>query len=149
MQPHEFLNLCLWSIPPGYNLAYLINFFPHRHPPCTMSDPLPVTNTLKPVESISDLSRLSWPPQWPMRSVIELELLAGIANDIFGTGQVFSAGGNLTPPNGTAEGEERVWSDQTCWCFTGGCVSVPVYHYTSGSMWKTGIKNKQGLYELL
>lgn len=41
--------------------------------------------------------------------VMELQLLAEIANDIFGTGQVWSAGGNLTPPNGTAGREERVW----------------------------------------
>lgn len=34
---------------------------------------------------------------------MELQLLAEIANDIFGTGQVFVAGGNLTPPDGTAE----------------------------------------------
>lgn len=38
---------------------------------------------------------------------MELQLLAEIANDIFGTGQVFSAGGNLTPPDGTAGGEEK------------------------------------------
>lgn len=38
---------------------------------------------------------------------MELQLLAEIANDIFGTGQVFSAGGNLTPPNGTAGREEK------------------------------------------
>lgn len=40
---------------------------------------------------------------------MELQLLAELANDIFGTGQLFSAGGNLTPPNGTAGREERVW----------------------------------------
>lgn len=50
---------------------------------------------------------------------MELQLLAEIANDIFGTGQVFCAGGNLTPLNGTAGREERVWPGQTCWCFTG------------------------------
>ena len=38
---------------------------------------------------------------------MELQLLAEIANDIFGTGQVFSAGGNLTPPDGTAGAEEK------------------------------------------
>lgn len=53
---------------------------------------------------------------------MELQLLAEIANGIFGTGQVFSAGGNLTPPNRTAGREERVWPGQTCWYFNGVCV---------------------------
>lgn len=44
--------------------------------------------------------------------VMELQLLAEIANDIFGTGQVFSPGGNFIPPNGTAGREERVWPSQ-------------------------------------
>lgn len=63
---------------------------------------------------------------------MELQLLAEITNDIFGTGQVFSAGGNLTPPNGTAGREKRVWPSQTCWCYTTGarvcvCLIVSLY----------------------
>ncbi len=57
---------------------------------------------------------------------MELQLLAEIANDMFGTGQVFIAEGNLTPPGGTAGREERVWPGQTCWCFAGACLYVCV-----------------------
>lgn len=39
---------------------------------------------------------------------MELRLLAEVANGIMGTGQVCSAGGNLTPPNGTVGRKERV-----------------------------------------
>lgn len=56
--------------------------------------------------------------------VMEFQFLAEVANDIVGTGQVSRAGGNLTPPSGTAGREERVWPSQTCWCFTGVCVYV-------------------------
>lgn len=92
--------------------------------PC--QTPLPVINTLKPVESISVLSWMALASPVTNEVVMELQLLAEIANDIFGTGQVFSAGGNLTPPNGTTGREERVWSAQTCWCFTGACVCLCV-----------------------
>lgn len=58
---------------------------------------------------------------------MELQLLAEIANDIFGTGQVFSAGGNLTPPNGTAGREERVWLGSD---MLGLRVCAQLYRYT-------------------
>lgn len=71
---------------------------------------------------------------------MELQLLAQIANEIFGTGQVFSAGRNLTPPNGTTGREERVWLSQTCWCFTAACMCVLLYHHACKDLLLGSIK---------
>lgn len=52
---------------------------------------------------------------------MELRLLAEVANGIMGTGQVCSAWGNLTPPNGTVGRKERACP--------GLCVFVHVCFY--------------------
>lgn len=79
---------------------------------------------------------------------MELQLLAELANDIFGTGQVFSAGRNLTPLNGTAlSGEKKGcgWARHAgatalvhmCVCVCVG-VCVLVYYY----IWKDLLESR-------
>lgn len=54
-------------------------------------------------------------------AAVASRLLAEVANGIIGTGQVCSAGGNLTPPNGTVGRKERVCPElcvfaSVCFC---------------------------------
>lgn len=62
---------------------------------------------------------------------MELQCLAQAANEIFGTGQVFRAERNLTPPNGTKgggggeKGCGRVRHAFKCFTAVGGvCVAI-------------------------
>lgn len=73
---------------------------------------------------------------------MELQLLAELANDIFGTGQVFSAGRNLTPLNGTAlSGEKKGcgWARHAgATALVHACVCVLVYYY----IWKDLLESR-------
>lgn len=102
-----------------YHLVFYDQYLPYGDPPCTMQGPLPEDQYPKTSATHPQpiLGALGSPVTNAM--AMKLQLLAEIANDIFGTRQVFSAEGNLTPPNGTAGREERVWPGQTCWCFSG------------------------------
>lgn len=58
----------------------------------------------KQLQPITDVLRS---PPVTNEAAMELRLLAEAANGIVGTGQVCSAGGNSTPPNGTVGGKKR------------------------------------------